>query len=81
MTSPKQLGCRVRILDEERKKRIKGEDKAAGCGHTGKSSRGSEAVNAGELAEEVPTRIKRHVVMSNDGAVTVALWVMFSWVQ
>jgi predicted DNA-binding protein (UPF0251 family) len=40
-----------------------------------------EEVNTGELVLALVGRIKRHAVISEDQALTVALWIMFSWVH
>jgi CHC2 zinc finger len=41
----------------------------------------SDPVDAGELIAALVARIKRHVVVSEDDALTVALWVLFAWVH
>jgi hypothetical protein len=40
-----------------------------------------QPVSARELVEQLAARIKRHVVMSDDAALAVALWIMFAWVH
>ena len=40
-----------------------------------------EAVDTGELMASLVARIKRHIVLSDDEALTVALWVLFAWVH
>ena len=40
-----------------------------------------EAVHAGELLLAIVGRIKRHVVLSDEQALTVALWILFAWVH
>jgi putative DNA primase/helicase len=40
-----------------------------------------EPVVANELVDEIVARVKRHVVLSDDAALTVALWVAFSWLH
>ena len=40
-----------------------------------------EAVRAPTLIPSLVDRIKRHVVLSDDEALTVALWIMFAWVH
>jgi hypothetical protein len=40
-----------------------------------------EAVDTGELILALAARIKRHVILSDDEALTVALWIMFAWVH
>jgi hypothetical protein len=41
----------------------------------------SEAVDTSELILALVGRVKRHVVLSDDEALTVALWIMFAWVH
>jgi hypothetical protein len=41
----------------------------------------SEAVDTGELILALAGRVKRHLILSDDEALTVALWIMFSWVH
>jgi hypothetical protein len=41
----------------------------------------SEVVHAGELLLAIVGRIKRHVVLTDEQAVAVALWVLFAWVH
>jgi Protein of unknown function (DUF3631)/CHC2 zinc finger len=41
----------------------------------------SEPVDTGELILTLVGRIKRHVILSDDEALTVALWIMFAWVH
>jgi hypothetical protein len=40
-----------------------------------------EAVDAAALILSLVERIKRHVVLSDDEALTVALWILFAWVH
>jgi putative DNA primase/helicase len=40
-----------------------------------------EAVGTPTLISSLVDRIKRHVVLSDDEALTVALWIMFAWVH
>jgi hypothetical protein len=40
-----------------------------------------ELVEGDSLIRDIIRRIKRHVIISDDGALTVALWVMLSWVH
>jgi putative DNA primase/helicase len=40
-----------------------------------------EAVDTSELLLAIVGRIKRHVILSDDEALTVALWILFSWVH
>ncbi len=40
-----------------------------------------EAVDTGELIFAIAGRIKRHVILNDDEALTVALWVLFAWVH
>jgi putative DNA primase/helicase len=40
-----------------------------------------EAVDTDELILTIVKRVKRHVVLSDDEALTVALWVLFSWIH
>ena len=40
-----------------------------------------EAVDTGELILALAGRVKRHVILSDDEALTVALWIMFAWVH
>jgi hypothetical protein len=40
-----------------------------------------EVVHAGELLLAIVGRIKRHVVLTDEQAVAVALWVLFAWVH
>ena len=40
-----------------------------------------EAVGTGELILALAGRVKRHVILSDDEALTVALWIMFAWVH
>jgi DNA primase len=40
-----------------------------------------EPVNTGELLLALAGRVKRHVILSDDEASTVALWIMFAWVH
>jgi DNA primase len=40
-----------------------------------------EAVGTPTLISSLGDRIKRHVVLSDDEALTVALWIMFAWVH
>ena len=40
-----------------------------------------EAVDTGELIIALIARIKRHVVLSDEQALAVALWIMFAWVH
>ena len=41
----------------------------------------SEAVDTGELILAIVERVKRHLVLSDDEALAVALWVLFSWIH
>jgi putative DNA primase/helicase len=40
-----------------------------------------EAVDTGELIAALVARIKRHVIFSDDEALTVVLWILFAWVH
>lgn len=40
-----------------------------------------EVVDTGELILALVGRIKRHVILNDDQALTVALWIMFAWVH
>ena len=40
-----------------------------------------EAVDAGALILALVGRVKRHVVLSDDEALAVALWILFAWVH
>jgi hypothetical protein len=40
-----------------------------------------EAVGTGELILALAGRVRRHVILSDDEALTVALWIMFAWVH
>ena len=40
-----------------------------------------EPVNTGELIVAIIERIKRHVILTDDQALTVTLWIMFAWVH
>jgi hypothetical protein len=39
----------------------------------------TEAVDTGELILALAGRVKRHVILTDDEALTVALWIMFAW--
>jgi Protein of unknown function (DUF3631) len=40
-----------------------------------------EPVEGDSLLRDIIKRIKRHVIISDDGALTIALWIMLSWVH
>jgi predicted DNA-binding protein (UPF0251 family) len=41
----------------------------------------SEPVDTGELILALVRRVKRHIILSDDAALTVALWIMFAWIH
>jgi Protein of unknown function (DUF3631)/CHC2 zinc finger len=41
----------------------------------------AQTVDTGELLLALAGRVKRHVILSDDEALTVALWIMFAWVH
>jgi putative DNA primase/helicase len=41
----------------------------------------AQAVDIGELILAIVGRIQRHAVVSDDQALTIALWIMFAWVH
>jgi hypothetical protein len=41
----------------------------------------AEAVDTGELILAIVDRVRRHVILSDDEALTVALWIMFAWIH
>jgi len=40
-----------------------------------------DSVDEAALVDQIQTRLKRHVVMSDEAALAVALWVVFAWVH
>ena len=51
------------------------------CSAIGLSSRGRKPSTPSALIFSLVERVKRHVVFSDDEALTVVLWVMFAWVH
>ena len=41
----------------------------------------AEPVDAGELLAELTAQVQHFIVMNDDGALTIALWLMFAWVH
>ena len=75
-----KLGIDVRFLDAERKERRKadGGSRTAERPHwTVEPS--SAPVFGSELLARITKRIQKHVVMDDEPALTVALWIMFAW--
>jgi putative DNA primase/helicase len=76
-----EIGIPVKYLDAERADRVRDADQSSGMRPYWKVVSWHEPVEVGALADQLEARLKRHVVMSDEAALTVALWVMFSWVH
>ena len=79
-----QLGIRSGTLDDEVAARRSQQVEEAGqpplFGHWVVEP-WPEPVDTGELLLALAGRVKRHIVLSDDEALTVALWVLFAWIH
>lgn len=79
-----QIGVRRGTLDGEVERRRREQAEEAGpppmCGEWVVEP-WPEVVHAGELLLAIVGRIKRHVVLTDEQAVAVTLWVLFAWVH
>jgi hypothetical protein len=76
----KELGVSRRAIDDELEER-RGEQVASPLfGHWAVEP-WPEPVEGDSLLRDIIRRIRRHVVCSPDDALTIALWVLFSWVH
>ena len=79
----KRLGVSVGALDEEVKehrKQHKEESTSSAWAHWNVEP-WAESVDSGRLFQALTERIRKHVVVTANQAVVVALWVMFTWVH
>jgi hypothetical protein len=78
-----QLGIRVSALDKivtEARGETKGKDDGALCEHW-RVEPSDEPVDGGALLEALVDTIRGYVFLSEDQAVVVALWIVFSWLH
>jgi len=76
----KDLGVRGDDLDEEVQRRREDRQAAPLYGHW-ITDPWPEVAEGDALLRDIILRIKRHVVCDDNNALTVALWLMFSWVH
>jgi hypothetical protein len=76
----KELGVSARALDDQVKARREDAQVAPLYGHWIVEP-WPEVVEGDSLLRDIIKRIKRNVIISDDGALVIALWVMLSWVH
>ena len=76
----KELGVSARAIDDEVRARREDAQVAPLYGHWIVEP-WPEPVDGDSLLRDIIRRIQRHVVISDDGALVIAFWVMFSWVH
>ena len=77
-----EMGTSLKFLDEEYKERRKrGKRTAATMRADWHVEAWPDEVPGGYLLEQMVRRIRRHVVMDEEAALAVALWVMFAWMH
>jgi putative DNA primase/helicase len=76
----KELGVSARALDDEVKARREDAQVAPLYGHWIVEP-WPEPIDGDSLLRDIIRRIQRHVVISHDGALVIALWIMLSWVH
>jgi len=77
----RQLGVPGSAIDDEIKARLQEEEEVEPLHAHWIVELWPEAVDGDSLLRAIIKYIQRHVVCSDDAALTVALWVMFSWVH
>jgi hypothetical protein len=75
-----KFGIPLKFLDEEFRERKRGGGHTVERTHWNVDPWPSE-VSGAELIEQMVRRIKRHVVLDNEAALTAALWTMVSWMH
>jgi Protein of unknown function (DUF3631)/CHC2 zinc finger len=76
----KELKVSARAIDNEVKARREDAQAAPLYGHWIVEP-WPKPVEGDSLLRDIIKRIKRHVIISDDGALTIALWIMLSWVH
>jgi putative DNA primase/helicase len=76
----KELGVSARAIDDEVKTRREDAQVAPLYGHWIVEP-WPEPIDGDSLLRDIIKRIHRHVVISGDGALVIALWIMLSWVH
>jgi putative DNA primase/helicase len=76
----KELGVGGKAIDDEVKARREDAKAAPLYGHW-ITEPWPEPVDGDSLLRDIIKRIQRHVVITDDNALTIALWVMMSWVH
>jgi len=76
----KELGVSARAIDDEIKARREDAEIAPLYGHWIVEP-WPEPVEGNSLLRDIIKRIQRHVIISYDGALVIALWIMLSWVH
>ena len=76
------MGTSLKFLDQEYKERRKGDKGTAATMRADWHVEvWPEEVPGGDLLEQMVRRIRRHVVMDDEAALAVALWIMFAWMH
>jgi hypothetical protein len=79
-TAAKALGVSPRAIDNEVRTRREDAGAAPLYGHWIVEP-WPDPADGDSLLRDIIKRIKRHVIISDDGALTIALWIMLSWVH
>jgi hypothetical protein len=75
-----ELGVRAAAIDSEVRARREDQQVAPLYGHWVVEP-SPEVADGDALLRDIIRRIKRHVIISDDGALVAALWIMLSWVH